>query len=53
MRKANLFIFVQVVIHGSALHLQASSTCYWALHHSIYSLACRILFESTTIRPTI
>ena len=53
MRRTNLFIFVQVVIHGSVLNLQTSTMCYLAVNHSTSSRAFRFLFESTSIPSTI
>jgi hypothetical protein len=53
VRKANLLIFVQVVIHGSMLNLQPSSTCYLAVQHSTSSPAYGFLIDSTTVPSTI
>jgi hypothetical protein len=53
MRRANLLIFVQVVIHGSVINLQASLMCYLAVNHSTSSRMFGFLFESTSIPSTI
>jgi hypothetical protein len=51
--RANLLTFVQVVIHGSVLNLQASPMCYLAVHHNTSSRAFGFVFEYTSFPSTI
>jgi hypothetical protein len=53
MTTANLLIFVEIVVHGTVLNLQASPMCYLAVHHRTSSRAFGYLFESKSIPYTI